>query len=1456
MKQGVWIRLCTVLTILWPFLSEAHAADRIFYLQARRLDRPNHQTILRSPYRDSLSVGQLMPIEVFLVFENKDNEYYEYSLLVDTTGVPLFFYREEEQLRGLISNQKSPTDTVRQILYIRPRKQKRIEFTVSALLTEKFGKTRADQKFLFNVRAVDSTLIPVIVPDSAEAAIGFAQGSNKTILWQPATAVRNAQSQEAYAFAMDDPTNLLHSAQRLFKDSNDALKRSVFENLQDGRLYGYFARMDFLNKKGNPVMIYSDLYRCTQDKSPPQKVERPIIVPEPTGYRVSWDAATDAISGVDKYLIYRASDTGSEEIVHTLTASSQPFYVWLDTDFNPAIKYYYRVRAVDRVGNIGDGERSLVVDASTEFPSTQEIVFPEAEEVPSDSVIFVSGTRDTIDLINAVNLDSIRVRVVRDDKQFFNSPPDLPMRVFDSGIITAEENPFPANWIFDYGLAGNTRIDSNFVNGHTYYPVVTYYYRHGKTVIDSLIPRLMDCFNPADIRNVKVQSMVIGDGNHTDWKMQLTWDKPVEVQASPLKAFHIFRHLEGEAGFTLHATIQPPDHYHYIDESLLYLDGIQNPLVTYRVIAEDRTGHKQTVESCEWEARDRVLNSPKMRWTVRSATETVIRDTLYTHADDVELIFENFNLDAVAQFYALVNQEQQLLLNPQTGQLTVQLDSNLTSIIQVRAVYRGGRTSVWSEPMIAVKDSVPVSLLTVRNNPDSSGGYLYLTWDRTSLAAKHYTVYRSTDDVTYTPVDTVSASRDTLRWADQSVLIAYNYYFYKVRPFTKTNRLGQFSNSDSDYCNRPPSVAEHSVYYRGSGEIVITIDWNRALPIETELGFTTYVDVYEDYLDEAYCVTRDTVSNPYTIYNFERGSVAHNYVFQLREVLNDDTLHRESGISYPYTVSLKQLDMEALTQPRKKIYLNWDHQIVDTLDVKTFHLLRSNPTAIELDTMIATDQYEYMDTAAMLKHGESYHYQIIAVNEYDQVLAANDTTVLCDSGRVYIPYLDADSLHTYFNTDSLQVCWYWTSVEGKRDPTTSRGADSLFLQISTRYDFPGYPLGQTVEYRMRANASVLCGKFKIPRNAGEANHEMYVRMWTIDKWGHPVPRIITDTLITIYDIRPPEPVSSFHVTRTRAVDTTSDSVTVQFSWSDNSLADPNARVANVAYYKIIRKWEDQQETVGRIPVGDPLNFEKSYTYIEQNRPHEWQLVSVDSAKNQTVHRPVDNPETVWINQPFFMETPDENQLKPIDFRQCRIESLQEGVTDYAIEIAMFESHFALAYNLDVPDELDHLLCRSDWLPADQTGYSCATGWGNHFQMDTVFFRIKTRHQDTFESGWSSIIAYSSQIDKGTGSGLDLESAIPMVFEVSQNYPNPFNGATTIRYGLPEPGQVTIRIFNCTGALVRVLEADHINAGYHTTRWMGDNQAGNPVSSGLYFCELSVKTETEINQHRMKMMMLK
>ncbi len=81
---------------------------------------------------------------------------------------------------------------------------------------------------------------------------------------------------------------------------------------------------------------------------------------------------------------------------------------------------------------------------------------------------------------------------------------------------------------------------------------------------------------------------------------------------------------------------------------------------------------------------------------------------------------------------------------------------------------------------------------------------------------------------------------------------------------------------------------------------------------------------------------------------------------------------------------------------------------------------------------------------------------------------------------------------------------------------------------------------------------------------------------------------------------------------------------------------------------------------------------------------------------------------------------------------------------------------------------------------------------------------------------------------------------PTTYELSQNFPNPFNPATTIRYGLPNSGRVTLRVYDLLGKVVVTL-VDHAlkEAGYHAAVWDGRNAAGNAVASGLYFVRVQV-----------------
>ncbi|MEL6820406.1 MAG: FlgD immunoglobulin-like domain containing protein [Calditrichota bacterium] len=79
---------------------------------------------------------------------------------------------------------------------------------------------------------------------------------------------------------------------------------------------------------------------------------------------------------------------------------------------------------------------------------------------------------------------------------------------------------------------------------------------------------------------------------------------------------------------------------------------------------------------------------------------------------------------------------------------------------------------------------------------------------------------------------------------------------------------------------------------------------------------------------------------------------------------------------------------------------------------------------------------------------------------------------------------------------------------------------------------------------------------------------------------------------------------------------------------------------------------------------------------------------------------------------------------------------------------------------------------------------------------------------------------------------------PSTFTLEQNYPNPFNPTTTIRYHLASAANIQLHIYNVQGEVVReLIRYSRQEAGSHQIVWNGDNNLGEPVSSGMYFYRL-------------------
>lgn len=80
-----------------------------------------------------------------------------------------------------------------------------------------------------------------------------------------------------------------------------------------------------------------------------------------------------------------------------------------------------------------------------------------------------------------------------------------------------------------------------------------------------------------------------------------------------------------------------------------------------------------------------------------------------------------------------------------------------------------------------------------------------------------------------------------------------------------------------------------------------------------------------------------------------------------------------------------------------------------------------------------------------------------------------------------------------------------------------------------------------------------------------------------------------------------------------------------------------------------------------------------------------------------------------------------------------------------------------------------------------------------------------------------------------------DTVTPKSFLLSQNFPNPFNASTTIRFFLPHPSHVTLKIFDMLGREMTAVVNSFMSAGEHTVRINAENWA-----SGEYLYELKAE----------------
>ena len=89
--------------------------------------------------------------------------------------------------------------------------------------------------------------------------------------------------------------------------------------------------------------------------------------------------------------------------------------------------------------------------------------------------------------------------------------------------------------------------------------------------------------------------------------------------------------------------------------------------------------------------------------------------------------------------------------------------------------------------------------------------------------------------------------------------------------------------------------------------------------------------------------------------------------------------------------------------------------------------------------------------------------------------------------------------------------------------------------------------------------------------------------------------------------------------------------------------------------------------------------------------------------------------------------------------------------------------------------------------------------------------------------------YEADVLITTGPTGITNNEIPVKYELTQNHPNPFNPTTTIKYSIPKPSFVSLKVYDALGKEVANLINQEMDAGYYSVNFDGSN-----IGSGVYF----------------------
>jgi len=264
-------------------------------------------------------------------------------------------------------------------------------------------------------------------------------------------------------------------------------------------------------------------------------------------------------------------------------------------------------------------------------------------------------------------------------------------------------------------------------------------------------------------------------------------------------------------------------------------------------------------------------------------------------------------------------------------------------------------------------------------------------------------------------------------------------------------------------------------------------------------------------------------------------------------------------------------------------------------------------------------------------------------------------------------------------------------------------------------------------------------------------------------------------------------------------------------------------------------------TIKDIRNAPSLPFSGTYTYrikFQAGDPN-WDIQTVTISWNNLPAQIVSG--STITNTPFggsdsqpFVGTGSLTVAFPVDYDRLNIVVVYQDITP--VELTSFSGNVngqGVLLNWETATELNNQgfeiersTSTQEW---SKIGY--VPGYGTTSEPKSYSFLDESVTSGTYgyrlkQIDFDGQFTYSKEIEVF----VDLT---PSNFELFQNYPNPFNPTTTIKFQVPEAGNVSIVIYDMLGQVVKELFVDNVQAGNYSVDWNGVNNAGLKMSSGSY-----------------------